>query len=115
MGDKVTLVGELICAYGTKGRESFREACLAEPGIRGLLPVLGILGKREGDQRVTQLFSVDLCVSAGCNHDVLLPFDFVGHWRSVSWSRQLCLPKFLAGFGVERADVWIERGSGDEH
>ncbi len=74
---------------------------------------LTFLREREGYYGVAH-FAFHFAVAASADYDVLLALPFVGHGRGLRAGRQLHGPQLLAAIGIERAQVRIERGRGED-
>src|SRR6185437_1142544 len=68
----------------------------------------GSAWQRERDHLIAAL-RVGFCMSARGNDDILAPLPYIGHRRCLSARGQAAAPQFLAGLGVERAQVIVER------
>src|SRR5579864_6649408 len=74
---------------------------------------LALLRQREGDGGVTE-FCAQPVVAAGRDDDELSPACDIAHRRRLAPGRQGRLPQFLAGRGVEGAQLVVRR-RGDEY
>lgn len=77
------------------------------------MPVEKLLWEGEGEE-VIALLGVEFAVAACGDNEVLFAIEGVGHGRGLAAGGKFVLPEFLAGVGIEGAEIVVHCCGGED-